>query len=169
MDCIIYATGFEVGTAYTRRSGYDVHGVGGKSLADKWDEGVATLHGMHTHGFPNCFILGNSQTGFTANYPHMLDEQCTHMAYIVDHARQHQHRRVEANPVAEAEWVETIIEKARLGVRFFEECTPGYYNNEGKPGERAGQNSQYGGGPIEFFKLLENWRADGNLEGLDLS
>ena len=32
VDCIIFATGFEVGTSYTRRAGFDVVGRGGKAL-----------------------------------------------------------------------------------------------------------------------------------------
>jgi cyclohexanone monooxygenase len=36
LDCIIFATGFEVGTDYTRRSGYDLIGRDGLSLKDKW-------------------------------------------------------------------------------------------------------------------------------------
>ena len=30
--------------------------------------------------------------------------------------------------------------------KFLGDCTPGYYNNEGKPGERSGQNTSYGKG-----------------------
>jgi hypothetical protein len=29
VDCLIYATGFEVGTDYTRRAGYEIHGRDG--------------------------------------------------------------------------------------------------------------------------------------------
>ena len=52
---------------------------------------------------------------------------------------------------------------------FLEECTPGYYNNEGKPGERSGQNGFYGGGSVEFFQILRDWRAEGELAGLELA
>src|SRR5262249_10328326 len=79
IDCLIYATGFEVGTDYTRRAGYDVVGRGGVSLRDKWADGLSTLHGMHTRGFPNCFVLGPQQAGFTVNFPHLLDEQSRHL------------------------------------------------------------------------------------------
>ncbi|MBN9571058.1 MAG: monooxygenase, partial [Alphaproteobacteria bacterium] len=96
IDCLIYATGFEVGTSYTRRSGYELYGRGGLALSEKWKDGVATLHGMHTRGFPNVFIMSNAQSGFTANFPHMLDEQSRHLAYIVRHAASHQIRVVEA-------------------------------------------------------------------------
>jgi cyclohexanone monooxygenase len=78
-------------------------------------------------------------------------------------------RSVEASAEAEAKWVETLIGLARLGQDFFESCTPGYYNNEGKPNDRSAQNGFYGGGPVQFFKLLEDWWAEGGLQGLGLS
>ncbi len=65
--------------------------------------------------------------------------------------------------------MQTIISLARPGREFLEACTPGYYNNEGKPGERSGQNGPYGGGPVAFVKLLEDWRAGGGLAGLELN
>jgi cyclohexanone monooxygenase len=168
LDCLIYATGFEVGTAYTRRSGYELVGRGGATLSEKWADGVSTLHGMHSHGFPNCFVMTNTQAGFTVNFPHLLDEQSQHLAYIIKHALDHGIRSVEVTEEAEADWVATVIRLARLGQDFFEACTPGYYNNEGKPGERNGQNGFYGGGPVEFFRILKSWRDEGDLKGLEL-
>jgi cyclohexanone monooxygenase len=168
VDCLIYATGFEVGTAYTRRAGYEIHGRGGRTLSGHWADGVRTLHGMHSRGFPNCFVMGNQQSGFTVNYPHMLNEQAKHVAYIVGQAHARGARTVEVGEQAEAEWVDTIIRLAGLGRQFLEECTPGYYNNEGKPGERSGQNGFYGGGSVAFFQLLRDWRAEGALRGLEL-
>ena len=58
VDCIVFATGFEVGTEYTRRSGYDVVGRDGLTLSAKWADGFRSLHGYTTHGFPNLFIVG---------------------------------------------------------------------------------------------------------------
>jgi cyclohexanone monooxygenase len=59
--------------------------------------------------------------------------------------------------------------KARLGVRFYEACTPGYYNNEGKLGNPNGFFAgMYGAGPVAFFRLLDEWRADGRLDGVQL-
>ena len=168
VDCLIYATGFEVGTSYTRRAGYEIRGRGGLALTDKWSQGVSTLHGMHARGFPNCFIMSNSQSGFTANYPHMLNEQSKHLAYIVAECAGRQARTVEATQEAEDAWVQTIIASAILRQRFQEECTPGYYNNEGKPSALAARNGPYGAGPIAFVKLLEAWRAKGDLEGLEV-
>ena len=168
LDCLIYATGFEVGTDYTRRSGYELIGRGGVKLSEKWADGVATFHGMHSRGFPNCFIMSNVQSGFTANFPHALNEQSMHIAYLLDYAAKNGTRSFEASTQAEADWVATIIELAGLGRDFFEECTPGYYNNEGKPGERSGQNGFYGGGSEAFFQILRDWRAEGGLKGLEL-
>ncbi len=169
LDCLIYATGFEVGTSYTRRAGYELHGRDGISLSQKWKDGIASLHGMHVNGFPNCFIMMNSQSGFTANFPHMLNEQSRHIAYIVRECLGRQAKTVEASAQAESEWVDTIMSLAILRQKFFEECTPGYYNNEGKPSERAARNGPYGRGPIEFVRLLDEWRAEGSLKGLELA
>jgi cyclohexanone monooxygenase len=168
LDCLIYATGFEVGTDYSRRAGYEIFGRGGVSLSEKWAGGVRTMHGMHSRDFPNCLIMGNQQAGFTVNYPHMLNEQSQHIAYIVKHAVDHDLRTVEVSQAAEAEWVETVIRLAVIAQQFLEDCTPGYYNNEGKPGERSGQNGFYGGGSVEFFRILHEWRAEGSLQGLEL-
>jgi cation diffusion facilitator CzcD-associated flavoprotein CzcO len=169
LDCLIYATGFEVGTSYTRRARYDVIGRDGVSLNQKWADGVSTLHGMHANGFPNCLIMMNTQSGFTANYPHMLNEQGKHLAYIIKHCVDRQVRTVEATKAAEDAWVQTIIDSALQRQQFQEECTPGYYNNEGKPSPLAARNGSYGKGSVAFIKLIEDWRAAGELEGLELS
>lgn len=169
VDCLVYATGFEVGTSYARRAGYEVHGRDGLTLTDKWKDGVATLHGMHVHGFPNLFIFSNSQSGFSVNYPHMLNAQAQHASYIVAEAMQRQARTIEATRAAEDAWVQTIIDSALMRQKFQEECTPGYYNNEGKPSALAARNGPYGKGSIAFIKLMEDWRAAGALEGLELT
>ncbi len=169
LDCLIYATGFEVGTSYTRRSGFEIYGRNGLSLSDKWADGVATMHGMHSRGFPNCYIMGSVQSGFSVNYPHALNEQSKHIAHIIAHGIEHGLRTMEVSVEAEAEWVNTIIEKSRQAQDFLESCTPGYYNNEGQPGKRKGQDGFYGGGSIEFFQILQDWRDNGGLRGLDMA
>ena len=168
VDCIIFATGFEVGTAYTRRSGYEIYGKEKQSLTEKWKDGLSTFHGMHTRGFPNCFFFGPQHSAFTANFTYSLDQQSIHLAYILKKASDMGITRIEASKEAEEGWIKTIVEKARLNQAFQEECTPGYYNNEGQPNPLA-QNTFYGGGPIEFFSLMDKWRSKGNLEGLELT
>ena len=167
VDCIIFATGFEVGTEYSRRAGYQINGVDGVSISDKWADGLSTYHGMHVRGFPNSFFFGPAQSGFTATYTYSLDEQSVHLAHIMERLKEHDARRVEASEAAEREWVQTIIEKARLTADFQEKCTPGYYNNEGQLNGKP-QNNMYGGGPIEFFSLMKKWRAKAGLPGLEV-
>jgi cation diffusion facilitator CzcD-associated flavoprotein CzcO len=169
VDCLIYASGFEVGTDYSRRADMQLLGRGGTSLTQAWANGVRTLHGMHVNGFPNCFIMSNAQAGFTANYPHLLDEQAKHIAYIIQSATEKGCSRVEVTQQGEAGWVQQCIDRARDTGDFLENCTPGYYNNEGRTGDRNAQNGFYGGGSIEFFRLLGEWRTAGGLEGLALS
>ena len=172
VDCIIFSTGFEVGTSYTRRAGYDVEGRDGIRLSEYWREGTRTLHGMGSHGFPNLFIMHAQQAGLTPNYPHMLDECAVHQAHIMAFSLDKGYKAVEVTREAEQNWVDTI---KGYGGRFDaiglggSECTPGYYNNEGKPNPAATQNAPYGGGSIRFFELLKEWREDGNFDGLEFS
>jgi cyclohexanone monooxygenase len=56
-----------------------------------------------------------------------------------------------------------------MNQQFLESCTPGYYNNEGKPADRSVQDGSYGAGSVAFIHVLEQWRADGTLAGLDLT
>src|SRR5206468_8033283 len=93
LDCIVYATGFEVGTSYTRRAGYELYGRGGQTLSEKWADGVSTLHGLLSRGFPNCFIISNAQSGFTANFPHMINEHPRPIPYFLKHSAD-RHARV---------------------------------------------------------------------------
>jgi cyclohexanone monooxygenase len=168
LDCLIYATGFEVGTEYTRRAGYDVTGSNNITLSTYWAEGMKSVHGMHVHGFPNMFVLGHTQGGFTVNYPHLLDEASRHLCHILRHAIDHDVRELEATAEAEAVWLNTLAEAARNFLAFQEQCTPGYYNNEGQPGTGGFLGTSYGNGPMAFFRLLDDWRTEGNFEGLEL-
>ncbi len=169
LDCLIYATGFEVGTEYSRRAGYELIGRKGMTLTRKWDSGVTTLHGMHIRGFPNCIMMSIAQSGLTVNFPYMLDVQAKHLAYIIERALNQDISAFEVSEAAEKEWVDTVVRLADDRSSFSEQCTPGYYNNEGKPSETTLQGSFFFGGPTEFIDILEAWRADGGMEGLELS
>ena len=69
-----------------------------------------------------------------------------------------------------ADWVRTIHGSAMSSGGFQQPCTPGYYNNEGKPGEGPGWfGGNYSGGAQAFFQLLREWRAEGDLQGLELA
>jgi cyclohexanone monooxygenase len=169
VDCLIFATGFELGTNYTSRSGYDVIGKGGVRLSQKWADGLSSLHGMHVHGFPNLFVFMRDQSAHTPNFTHALDEQAKHLAALLGVLKDRGANRVEATQQAEDEWVRTIIEHAQLNIEFLASCTPGYMNAEGQiQAEAARRNAGYGDGPAAFFQLLEDWRSAGDLAGLDV-
>ncbi len=169
LDCLIFATGFEVGTAYTRRAEFEIVGREGKTLTEHWAGGMRTFHGFYSHGFPNCFHLGITQNGLSVNFTSMLEPQARHVVYILQQAQARQAAVVEPTAAAEEEWVQTIKSLALGNREFFEACTPGYYNNEGKPGTGVGlADQQYGAGPVAFYQLVEDWRQQGLLEGLKL-
>jgi cation diffusion facilitator CzcD-associated flavoprotein CzcO len=166
LECLIYATGFEVGTEYARRAGYELIGRNGATLSDHWRDGVRSLHGMHIHGFPNCFMMSIAQSGFTVNFPHMINEQAKHIAHVIERALDQDMRSLEVTEAAEAEWVDAVVAMGDRTVEFGEHCTPGYYNNEGQPSESGRQGGFYFGGPTEFCEILEAWRAEGSMKGL---
>ena len=170
LDCIIYASGFEVGTPLERRAGYEVYGRDGQALSEKWGDGISTLYGMQTRNFPNCFIIGLSQTGTGANITHVLETQSRHVSYIVQHAREHEVRTCDVTQEAEDEWVKTVVEASAANIGFLESCTPGYYNNEGKPnGDLIRRNGPYAPGIMAFTTKLQAWREEGNLAGLEFT
>ena len=169
LDCLIFATGFEVGTNYTQQSGYDLTGRNGITLSKKWADGLSTFHGLFSRGFPNLFIMGLTQTGFTTSIPHALNEQAKHLTYLLHYCLDSDVRTLETSQDAEDDWVETIHRLANLGKRFYAECTPGYYNEEGKAGADGFFSGQYGAGAPEFFDILDKWREAGDMKGLELS
>ena len=168
LDCLIFATGFEVSTDYSKRSGFEVHGTNGVTLTQKWGGGLSTLHGMHSRGFPNCFIISQAQSGMSPNFPHMLSEQARHTAHIVGFCLAHGTRTVEATEEAERNWVQTILQSGEERRKMLESCTPGYYNNEGRLSDAVAQSFPYGAGPVAFIELLRRWREAGDFAGLEL-
>jgi cyclohexanone monooxygenase len=169
VDCIIFATGFEVGTAWTRRAGFEVVGMGGNTLTDHWAKGLKTFHGFSSHGFPNCFILGPSQNGFSVNLTAVLDDQAQHIGYIIKEVINRGFRLSQPTREAEEAWVAEIKRLAVMTTDFLSNCTPGYYNNEGHLQAEGGLIAgAYAPGINAFNALMAKWREQGDLEGLEL-
>ncbi len=171
VDCIIYATGFEVGTSYTRRAGYEITGRDERTLSNYWHDGLKTFHGYSMNGFPNCFQVGLGQNGFSANLTAVLDDQAQHVSYLINEIKSRGARYAQPTEEAELAWVETIRSLAAVNIAFFDACTPGYYNNEGKIATEGGgiQGESYAPGANAFNALLTAWREAGELEGLELT
>lgn len=170
VDCIIYASGFEVGTDYTARTGFDAVGRGGLKLSEAWAEGMRTFHGMHVHGFPNAFLVQLAQgANLISNVPHNFVEAGRTIAMLVADALARGCREVEVTREAEDAWMELLLSAPAGGVIGSADCTPGYYNNEGHP---EGRNREwflgYPGGAMAFFQHLDRWRSTGTWDGLEL-
>ncbi len=166
LDCLIYGTGFEVGTDVTRRLGFEITGRDGLTLSEKWRDGASTFHGLFTRGFPNLFVTGTQQSGQSANFQHMLDEQARHIAHVLGEVRARGIATLEPEAEAEAAWTATIVKHARARRDYLAACTPGYYNNEGVYDARSERNTQFWRGPMAFIRLLDEWRRAGTLPGL---
>ncbi|GAA3121387.1 NAD(P)/FAD-dependent oxidoreductase [Nonomuraea salmonea] len=167
VDCVIYASGFEVGTDYTRRAGYDIKGRDGVRLSERWADGMRTLHGMHVHGFPNVFIVQPAQgANLISNIPHNFTEAGRTIAAIVRHAVEHGHTQVEATREAEDDWIELLLSgTGRL--MGSPDCTPGYYNNEGRDlGLKSWLNVGHPQGAMAYFAYIDRWRTSGEFAGL---
>ena len=168
LDCLIFATGFEVGTDYCRRTGFELIGRDGVTLTERWRDGVRTFQGLYTNGFPNCFIESIAQAGLTVNFPYLLDVQASHAAWIIAWALERGVTEVEASLRAEAAWVDTVVTRSTATAERAKTCTPGYYNREGKADAKTRQGSFFFGGPTEYADILQTWRANGDMEGLDI-
>ncbi len=165
VDCLIFATGFEVGTAYTRRAEFEVYGRDGVSLSGYWAKGMKTFHGFLSHGFPNCFHMGLTQTGLAPNFTYMLDGQAAHISHVITGVKAREGKSVEPTPAAEAEWVKLVTGRTFM-TDYQSVCTPGYYNGEGKQEGQGFLESQYPAGAVAFYEMLASWREHGDFEGL---
>jgi cyclohexanone monooxygenase len=172
VDCIIYASGFEITTELSRRFSIDaIEGREEVELFDYWADGYQTLHGMTTRGFPNQFFTGFTQVGISANIAANYELQGEHIAYIIAEAMARGVATVEPSQHAQDGWCNTIRESAIDNSAFDAECTPGYYNNEGGGGGegiRSHLGEPYGPGFYAFGDLLAQWRDRGDLDGLVL-
>ena len=165
LDCLIFSTGFEVGTDYAHRTGFEIYGRDGVSLSEAWSDGVRTLHGLLLRGFPNLFMQSIAQAGFTVNFPYLIEIQATHSAWLINDALEHEIEAIEPTADAEAAWVDTIVQRNRASAESSANCTPGYYNKEGMPDDRSRQSGMYFGSPTEYGDILRDWRENGKLAG----
>jgi len=168
VDCIIYASGFEISADFRRRLGIEINGRNGLSLFDHWADGLHTLHGFSSRDFPNWFYIGVSQNAFSVNMTAMFDDQARHIAYVVAETMHRGATTIEPSQEAQDDWVAVINGFHVGGLSFLETCTPGYYNNEGEPKGGSAFFGAYTPGVNAFNQLLEEWRAAGDLAGMEL-
>jgi cyclohexanone monooxygenase len=170
VDCLIFATGFEVGTSYTRRAGYEIYGRDGLTLSEKWTDGPHTQFGIQTRNFPNAFFVGPVHAATSINVTQTLNEQAQHVAHTISVAERVGATEVDVAANAEHAWGETV-ENSGLKQRraFLANCTPGYYNGESDPDGRGSRFAfEYSAGPWAFFDILRAWRSVEHLPGIEV-
>jgi cyclohexanone monooxygenase len=174
VDCIVYASGFEITSSYERRLGIPIFGAEGKSIYEHWQKGMRTMHGLMVSGFPNLFLCGGGfvfQLG--ANYAHGIDVQAGHVAYTISELGKRGVKAANVSVAAEERWIADQLETKGGGFVLGgspDTCTPGYYNQEGTTQRyRNVRRETYSKGVGAYMKLLRQWRADGELEGLELN
>ncbi len=170
VDCIIYASGFEVSTDYVARAGFDAVGRDGRTLSEYWGSGMRTLHGLHINGFPNLFMVQPAQAAnFIANVPHNIVDHADTIASVVAAAEERGAQTVEPTAEAEQAWLDLLRTGPARAIGSTE-CTPGYYNNEGKGwGEDAPLFVGHPGGALAYFAHIDAWRKSGRFEGLEFT
>ncbi|CAL9659331.1 Baeyer-Villiger monooxygenase [Streptomyces sp. enrichment culture] len=164
LDCLIFATGFSVGVSGVHSGRLPVTGRGGVRLQDAWRaHGPRTLHGFTSNGFPNLVQLGGTQSASSVNYTHVLDEHAVHAAALIS-AAEARGAVVEPSREAEDAWLAVCAQDAPDHAWFHAECTPGYYNAEGRG--RPNGPTAYPHGAAAFHDLLRRWRDESVDEAL---
>jgi cation diffusion facilitator CzcD-associated flavoprotein CzcO len=162
VDCIIYATGLEVGGSPARIGDLQVIGANGLSMTEAWDrmEDIHTLHGIHARGFPNFMNLGMmNEAGQSVNVAYCLTEQAKHIAWLANEFLTRGHKVYNVHQEAQDAWVQFTQQKARP---VNDKCTPGYYNGEGVGAALLAL--VFGGTVMEYNDILADWRASGGVD-----
>ncbi len=154
LDLLIYATGFEI-----QKTGIynEIIGENGVELNDKYSDGIRTLLGIHSKGYPNLFIMNGYQASFQFNLTDMMQSQGGHIAACIDYARKNDFQSLDVSQESEEFWVQEVI-KFRGKTDRNKQCTPGYYNFEGADNRR--QDGTYNGGFVKYMAEMDAIEKD---------
>ncbi len=150
LDLLIMATGFEVQKTGTYNQ---ILGIDGLDLEDKYRDGVRTVLGIHSQGYPNLFIMGGYQASFRFNLTDVLQRQGDYIAGCIKHARDNGYKTLDVTRDAEDWWVNEVISNRGKTTRA-EDCTPGYYNFEGETQRR--QDGNYNGSFLKYVTHMKS-------------
>ncbi len=147
LDVLIYATGFQwMATASFNM----ITGRDGQTLRQKWGtEGVKTFLGLHSHGFPNLFIMSGPQGGGGQfNFTRGIEGHTDYVVWMLKTLRARGASIVDIRKEPEIDYAEHCRE-ADISTRPLRDCIT-YYNGEGTadPGSLA-----YYGGPQKWHEL----------------
>jgi hypothetical protein len=169
IDCMIFASGFEVTSDLERRWSIGTfEGRGGVSIYDHWRDGPATLHGITTRNFPNMGFIGYIQGGINSSVTEHFGRQGAHFAWIVGQALKQGIKVVEPSQEGQDAYVKTYNEIKLDVSEMSARCPPGYFNNEGGENKWA-LFPGWGYGWDHFEAMLADWRGAGDMAGMELT
>ncbi|MGE0222435.1 MAG: flavin-containing monooxygenase [Acetobacteraceae bacterium] len=147
LDVLIYATGFQWMATATFNM---ITGRNGQTLRDKWQTGgVKTFLGLHSHGFPNLFIMSGPQGGGGQfNFTRGIEGHTDYVVWMLQTMRERGAGIVDVKREPEIAYAEHCRE-ADIRTRPLRDCLS-YYNGDGtaEPGSLA-----YYGGPRKWHEL----------------
>jgi hypothetical protein len=118
-------------------------------------------------GFPNLLLISLVQGGFGTNFSHLLSESAKHVAHIVEACVEQGIAVIESEEVAEEEWLQVLHNVGAGGARYFQSCTPSFYNSEQQVIDaRAARNLTYAGSLLDYVGHLERWRQAPDFAGV---
>jgi len=180
VDIIIFATGYRApfGGTPADKANLTITGREGISMTDEWARnGPSTLHGVLDHNFPNLFLAGPWQASGSGNYLFNDDAMGKHSAYILTEAQKRAGGKpfvVSSTAAAAADWALQIMMRS-VPMAAIIGCTPSFFNLEGAidrtpPEEqmKMARSGVWGNGIEDFLTHIEAWRAEGNLQGVEI-
>ncbi len=140
LDVLIYATGFQWMATSTFNM---ITGRDGRTLKQKWErEGTKTFLGLHSHGFPNLFIVSGPQGGGGSfNFTDAIDAHADYITWMLSTMRERGEQIVDITAQSEADYAQHCRE-ADIATAPLRDCLS-YYNGDG--GAEPGSLAYYGG------------------------
>jgi cation diffusion facilitator CzcD-associated flavoprotein CzcO len=160
LDIIFYATGFDAMTGALTRM--DIRGRGGVLLRDLWQqEGPASYLGLLVAGFPNLFLVtGPGSPGALANVATSLEYQIDWIADCIARMREGGLRTIEAQPEAQAAWVQHMNSLVEGSLALHPSCNS-WWIGANVPGKKRTFMS-YAGGMPEYRRRCDEVAAAGH-------
>lgn len=153
VDVLIYATGFQWMATATFEM---IVGRDGRTLRQKWqEEGTKTFLGIHSHGFPNLFVMSGPQGGGGQfNFTRGIESHTDYVLWMLETLRERGAERIDIKPEPEIVYA-AHCRDVDTRTRPLRDCVS-YYNGEGKaePGSLA-----YYGGPAKWHELRAEAQA----------
>lgn len=162
LDVLVLATGFDMVTGGL--TAIDIRGTDGRSLKEKWADGVSAYLGTMTHGFPNMlFVYGPQAPAGLSNGPSSSELHGDEVIKVLEYLRAQQLARIESTADRDTSWRQRIDEYA-AGTLFGKANS--WYMSNNIPGKKA-QMINY---PMGMPDYLEQWakESDAGYTGFDL-